>query len=52
MLLVDGSQGIARGQQPICDLLTNPLVIGLVVAAAIAIPVAIHNADNDSPSGS
>lgn len=32
--------------------LTNPLVIGGIVAAAVAIPVAIHNSDDDEPSGS
>lgn len=42
---------------PVCDglsgckeLLRNPLVIGGIIAAAIAIPVAIHNADDDDPA--
>jgi hypothetical protein len=26
---------------------TNPFVVGGIIAAAVAIPVAIHNADND-----
>ncbi|MCH5375675.1 MAG: carboxypeptidase-like regulatory domain-containing protein [Planctomycetes bacterium] len=41
-----------RGQQPIHEIFRNPLFIGLVVAAAIAIPVAIHNSQDDKPSGS
>jgi hypothetical protein len=33
--------------------LSNPLVVGGIIAAAVAIPVAIHNADDDDePSGS
>lgn len=33
--------------------LSNPLVVGGIIAAAVAIPVAIHNAnDDDQPSGS
>lgn len=42
LLLVKGDR-IERGQRPFCDALTNPLVIGLVIAAAIAIPIAVHN---------
>ena len=30
--------------------LANPLVVGGIAAAAIAIPVAIHNADDDPAS--
>lgn len=37
---------IARGQSP-AQWLTNPLFIGLVIVAAIAIPVAIAAADDD-----
>jgi hypothetical protein len=34
-------------------MLSNPLVVGGIIAAAVAIPVAIHNADDDdAPSGS
>jgi hypothetical protein len=32
--------------------LTNPLVVGGIIAAAVAIPVAIHNANKDKGSGS
>lgn len=32
--------------------LSNPLVVGGIIAAAVAIPVAIHNADDDEASGS
>jgi hypothetical protein len=30
--------------------LTNPFVVGGIVAAAVAIPVALHNADDDGPN--
>ncbi len=43
---------IVRGQRQIGDIVTNPLVIGLVIAAAIAIPVAINNSKTDKPAGS
>jgi hypothetical protein len=32
------------------EALQNPLVVGGIVAAAVAIPVAIHNADDDDPA--
>jgi hypothetical protein len=53
-LVVAGSE-VVRGQQgapPLKVLLTNPLVIGAVVATAVAVPVAIHNArqDRDTPA--
>jgi hypothetical protein len=32
--------------------LGNPLVVGGIIAAAVAIPVAIHNADDDESTGS
>jgi hypothetical protein len=38
---------VAGGMGRCKDLLSNPLVIGGLIAAAIAIPVAIHNADDD-----
>lgn len=62
MLLVQQDGPVALGQNcgtPVCGspvsgrasrakrFLTHPLVIGGLVAAAIAIPVAIHNADDD-----
>jgi len=39
---------VIRGQQPISALFSNPLFVGLIVAAAIAIPVAIHNSQDDA----
>jgi hypothetical protein len=66
LLLVNQNGQIVLGQycgSPVCgspvggagsrvkNALTHPLVIGGIVAAAIAIPVAIHNADDDD-SGS
>jgi hypothetical protein len=43
---------VVRGQRPISEIFTNPLVIGLIIAAAIAIPLAVHNANQEEPSGS
>jgi hypothetical protein len=51
-LTVVAGRPLIRGQQPISAVFTNPLFIGLVIAAAIAIPIAVHNAQNDHPSGS
>ena len=52
-LLIASDAAIIRGQRPISDLLfADPLIFGLVVAAAIAIPIAVHNSGNDRPSGS
>ena len=51
LLLVDAPE-IARGQQPIGEIFTNPLFLGLLVAAAIAIPVAVHNSQQDPPPSS
>ena len=42
LLLVTG-QPTARGQQEIRRLLSNPLFIGLAIAAAVAIPLAVHD---------
>lgn len=39
---------VIRGQQPISSLLSHPLFVGLIIAAAIAIPVAIHNSQDDA----
>jgi len=47
VLLVSGDD-VVRGQEgnpPLKVLLANPLVIGAVVATAVAVPVAIHNAN-------
>lgn len=51
-LTVVAGQTLVRGQQPFSAIFTNPLFIGLVIAAAIAIPIAVHNAQDDRPSGS
>jgi hypothetical protein len=51
LLIVTGSP-VVRGQQPIGAVFSNPLFVGAVVAAAIAIPVAVHNSQNDEPPGS
>ncbi len=48
-LLLSRDTMIARGQQPVCVLL-DPLVIGVVIAAAIAIPIAVSNNDDDDAS--
>lgn len=52
MLIVAGSEEIVRGQQPIGAIFTNPLVIGVVVAAAIAVPLVVHNNSDEKPPGS
>jgi hypothetical protein len=41
-----------RGQQPFHAVFRNPLFVGLVIAAAIAIPIAIHSAKDDRPPAS
>jgi hypothetical protein len=51
-LTVVADQQVVRGQQPFSAIFTNPLFIGLVIAAAIAIPIAVHNSQDDQPSGS
>jgi hypothetical protein len=50
LLLVDGA-GLVRGQG-LGGFLTNPLVIAGLVAAAIAIPWAVHEHREDRRSGS
>ncbi len=51
-LTVVADQQVVRGQQPFHAIFTNPLFIGLVIAAAVAIPIAVHNSQDDNPSGS
>ncbi len=46
---VNCGSGVGAGGR-VKHALANPLVIGGIVAAAIAIPVAIHNADDDDPA--
>jgi hypothetical protein len=38
---------VVRGQRPFAEIITNPLVIASVIAAAIAIPIAVHNSGKD-----
>jgi hypothetical protein len=38
---------VAAGMAGAKELLSNPVVIGGLIAAAIAIPIAVHNADDD-----
>lgn len=47
-ILLSSNQQIQRGQRPIADLLSGPVLIGLIIAAAIAIPIAIHNSKDAS----
>lgn len=52
-LLVVNDAHIQRGQRPIRDaILADPLLMATVVAAAIAIPIAVHKNRDDSPEGS
>ena len=42
-----------RGQRPLEEAFVfNPFIMGTIIAAAIAIPIAIHNSGDDLPSGS
>lgn len=48
VLLVSGD-GIQRGQYPFSEMLFSaPVLIALVIAAAIAIPIAVHNSQDDA----
>ena len=49
-VLLVAKADVVRGQQPLSALFTNPLVIGLIVAAAIAIPLAIAHKEQSSGS--
>jgi hypothetical protein len=51
-LTVVAGPPLIRGQQPFSEIFRNPLFVGLIIAAAIAIPIAVHNAQDDQPSGS
>lgn len=51
VLIRDGA--IVRGQQPLRDLFfADPIVLGLIIAAAIAIPIAVNQSKEERPSGS
>lgn len=48
-LLIVSGDGVQRGQRPIGELLFSaPVLVALVIAAAIAIPIAIHNSQDAS----
>jgi hypothetical protein len=48
-LLIVSGDGVTRGQRPIGELLFSaPVLVALVIAAAIAIPIAIHNSQDAS----
>ena len=51
--LVVGSSTVVRGQRPYGSLMyANALVLGAIIAAAIAIPIAINNSNNAQPPSS
>lgn len=48
--LVTGEM-VQRGQRPFAELfVSDPIVMGVILAAAIAIPVAVHNSRSDRPA--
>ncbi len=47
-LLVVSDGQTQRGQKPIGELLSGPVVIGLIIAAAIIIPIAVHNSQRSA----
>lgn len=48
-ILIVSGDGIERGQRPLADVLfSGPFLIALVIAAAIAIPIAVHNSQDAS----
>jgi len=47
-ILLTADQRLQRGQRPIADLLSGPVLIGLIIAAAIAIPIAVHNSKDSA----
>jgi hypothetical protein len=50
VVLVSGGV-VRRGQHPFGELFVcNPIVLGLIIAAAIAIPVAVHNSAERRPA--
>lgn len=52
LLLVVASKDVVRGQRPIGHLFgSNPVMLGVLIAAAIAIPLAIHES-GDRPAAS
>ncbi len=52
-LLIVPDGVLERGQRPFGDLFfADPVMLGLVIAAAVAIPIAVSNSRKDSPAGS
>ena len=47
-ILLTSGESVERGQRAIADLLTGPILIGMIIGAAIAIPIAIHNSQKDA----
>jgi len=47
-LLIIAQQDVSRGQRPIGEIFSNPLLIGALIAGAVAIPIAIHNSGDDN----
>jgi len=47
-LLVVSDSSVERGQRPIGELFCSPpFLIGALIVAAIVIPIAVHNAQDD-----
>jgi hypothetical protein len=47
--LMPSATPTVRGQQPLCNLFCNePIMIGVLVAAAIAIPLALHDSGDEA----
>lgn len=52
-LLVVQEEPVVRGQQPfLCLFGQEPIMLAVLVAAAIAIPIAVHSSGSDAPTGS
>jgi hypothetical protein len=47
-LILLAPENAVRGQRPFADVITNPLFIGAVIAAAVAIPIAVANSGDGS----
>jgi hypothetical protein len=51
LVLANSDALVFRGQQPFCSMFcSEPLMIGVLAAAAIAIPLALHNSGDDEPA--
>jgi hypothetical protein len=52
-LCVVNDPQVVRGQRPMHEIFrSDPLLMAAIVAAAIAIPIAVHKSQDDSPEGS